>query len=189
MQDNQAEIMLKILESIDRRFEMLNTHLANVTKVLSSLDDNVRALRITSAENPVTPTPKPKLDNPNAGQPRETVKDVKVTIVDGIRRYSKNESGVIKVVFYPAEREIGNGKTLFTKLAVRQGHEQGAESADRFNEGDVLTVTGTLQRSEYNGRTQTTLWADSIVEPDPIQLVDYDAPKPPQADDTDDMPF
>lgn len=164
MQDNQAEIMLKILESIDRRFEMLNTHLANITKVLSSTDDNVRALRITSAENPASPAPKPRLENPNEGQPRERLVGVAVTVLDGTKRYSKNaETGAVKIVFLPAERDIGNGRKIFTRLAVRQ--EQGGEPADRFNAGDVLTVSGTLQRDEYNGKPRTTLWADEIIEP------------------------
>lgn len=194
MQDNQAEIMLKILESIDRRFEMLNTHLANITKVLSSTDDNVRALRITSAENPVSPTPKPRLADPNANQPRERIVGVKVTILDGNKRYSKDANGVIKVVFYPATRDIDTGRSIFTKLAVRQAQDGSGLAADRFNEGDVLTVSGTLQRSEYNGKPQTTLWADEIIEP--VQQTPAAAPEPiafgddePFPQEDEDVPF
>lgn len=186
MDNNQAEILIKVLESIDARIGNIGTQLENLVKLGNEAALDIRALRITSAENPATPAPQPTIKQPAAIRPDEALSNVRVTILDGAKHYWKDQtSGVVRACFYPATRVVEGGREIFVKLAVRQNTSAAdAPSCDRFNPGDKLFVSGRLKTNEWQGKKRTTLWADDVTSADD----NIPAPATP-ADDTDDIPF
>lgn len=146
---------------------------------------DIRALRTTSAENPATPAPQPTIKQPTAVRPDEALSNVRVTILDGVKHYWKDQAtGAVRACFYPATRVVDGGREIFVKLAVRQNtSDTDAPSCDRFNQGDKLVVSGRLETNEWQGKKRTTLWAD-----DTAYAADADT-HAAQADNTDDIPF
>lgn len=188
MNDNKAELLIKVLESIDGKFETLrayvDAHLGNITKQLQEIAVNVHALRITSLETPATPAPKAQVTEV---KPKgDFINNARVAILDGQKHYWKRND-VICGCFYPAIRTTEDGRELFVKLAVRQDLDDAAAPAcGRFTQGDVLIVCGKLETSEWNGKKRTTLWANDIAY---ASDADTHAAQADNIDDTDDIPF
>lgn len=193
MDDNKAELLIKVLESIDGKFETLrayvDAHLGNITKQLQEIAVNVHALRITSLETPATPAPKARVAEV---KPKgDFINNARVVILDGQKHYWKRND-VVCGCFYPAIRTTEDGRELFVKLAVRQDLDDAAAPAcGRFTQGDALVVCGKLEASEWNGKKRTTLWANDIAYAADANTPA--APTEPAADtgneEEDDIPF
>ena len=129
-----------------------------------------------------------KPDQAGNANAAEKVERLHVLIADGERRYSRDENGAIRFVFYPAWRFFENGRKGFVTLAVRQSVKEPELLADRFEEGTSLSVDGRIQSRVHDGKTYRTLWAD-VITVRPPHIGGEERAAVAADDDEEDVPF
>ena len=156
----------------------MSTHSDDIINLLTDISNSVRACaKALEARVP--------REREHSSEPK-VLTSVRVTIESGEKRYSKDAEGRIRYVFYPARRALPDGKgTVFCSLAVRQAADDPELLADRFAEGDILSVNGRIQSKSYEGKVFVTFWADEIKQIPPSQHTHT----VPDTSEYDDIPF